>query len=222
MKAIVQGEFHASRSDRETLRSRVTEDVDALFVERRADRIGPDGWGLGYVWFVVGVLTLYWFQDVLDRGPAVEDTDSVPVHDEIDTPLPDLYRRLPRSWKLAAGVLTAGIFLVGLSTPYFTIPYVATPLAFDIVYTVIVKLVTVLGAPLLYSFVLVALEERFVGGRDEDMARAITGVSRENGYRTVVVACGEAHVTRLRTLLEDRGWEVEVHESNQGWANVLK
>ena len=41
MKAVLQGEFHISSTDRESLGSHINTDVDALFVERREDRVSP-------------------------------------------------------------------------------------------------------------------------------------------------------------------------------------
>jgi len=81
-----------------------------------------------------------------------------------------------------------------------------------------VKLLFIIGSPLLFSFFLVFLEERRLGSRDRDMAEEINKISEQNGYETVVVSCGDAHLHRLPDLLEEKGWETEVNESEHSWA----
>lgn len=212
MRAIFQGEFHTSRSDEKALHSHVTEEVDAVFEEQREDSVRPEEWTIGYAWFMLGISIYFWLQAVLSR--ASDDQEyGVPVHDEIDMRLPDFYDIIPDSWKLIAGLLSVPFFLVGLYIPRFTVPYLVLPVEVSLLYTAIAKPIVVLGAPLLFSFILIFIEEKYIGARDEEMAKNITQISTENGYENVVISCGDAHLKRLPELLEERGWVTEKNRS---------
>lgn len=217
MKAVFQGEFHISSTDRELLDSHLDADADALFVEDREDRVSPDGWSIGYLFFLIGLLTLYWLQEFLYDGPDIKEKAEVPVHEEIDTDLPVLYSRLPRSWVLGSGTFSGLFFAVGLFVPVFQLPFIDAPAIASLSFTALVKPLVVIAAPLLFSFFLIYLEERRLGTRDRDMAKEIHRISKENRYETVVVSCGDAHLHRLPHLLEEKGWETKIHESGHSW-----
>jgi len=227
MKAIFQGECHISSSDRESLFDQIDEDVDALFVENREDAVSPDDWSFGYLSFLVSALTFYWLQAFLGSAPQIEDEVDVPVFDEIDTPLPELYSRLPLSWTASAGLFAGLVFLYGIFTPEMTIPFVSTPSILTSLYTIIGKLLLVVGSLILFSGILIFLEERYMGSRDSDMTRSVTKIATENGYQTVVVSCGDMHLARLPMLFEEEDWDVEVNESSFGrigklWRFMIK
>jgi len=216
MKAIFQGEFHTSSSDRESLFDQIDENVDALFVENREDSVSPDNWSFGYLLFLVSTFTFFWLQAFLDNGPRIEDEVDVRVFDEIDTPLPVLYSRLPLSWTVPTGLFTGLVFLYGIFTPAMTIPLVSAPPILDTIYLIIMKPVLVVGSLILFSGILIFLEERYMGRRDQDMVHAVTKKTIEKRYQTVVVLCGDMHLARLPMLFEDEGWDVEVNESSFG------
>lgn len=218
MKAVFQGEFHISSTDRESLDSHLDADADALFIEQREDRVSPEKWSIGYLSFLVGALTMYWVQAVLYDGPDIKEETDVPVYDEIDTDLPVLYPRFPASWRIGFGIFAGIVFLIGLFVPIFPVPFIDAPELASFVFTALVKPLFVIGSPLLFSFFLVFLEERRLGSRDRDMAEKINEISKQNGYETVVVSCGDAHLHRLPALLEEKGWETEVNESEHSWA----
>jgi hypothetical protein len=221
VKAVIQGEYHISTSDRELLSSHLTKKADALFVEQRSDHVSPDKWSLGYLTFLIGALTLYWLQALLYTGPDIQDKHDIPVHNEIDTALPDLYARIPSKWKIAAGIISATFFAAGIYIPTYSTPFISTPEIVTQAYNIIIKPVMVIGAPLIYSFLLIILEGRRLGTRDKDMAEAITEISKKKGYETIVVSCGDAHVDRLSRLLENNGVEVEIQESEHSWATWI-
>lgn len=214
-KAIFQGEFHTSKSDRESLESKITTDIDALFIEKREDRVSPENWSIGYLSFIVGTFQIFWIQDVLSRAPNNPEY-SIPVYDEIDIPLPDLYSVFPMKWRLVSGAFGVSIFLIGVFVPQFGIPFIEPPLAVLNVYNLFAKSVTVAAAPLFYSFLLIYSEQRWMGERDKEMADNIDQCSREEGYNRVVISCGDAHLKRLPSLLGDKGWNVEINQSNLG------
>jgi len=216
MKAIFQGEFHISSSDKEALFDRIDEDVDALFVESREDSVSPDGWSFGYLTFLVSILIFFWFQAFLDSGTRIKDKTDVPVFDEIDTSLPELYSRFPLSWTAPTGLFVCLIFLYGIFMPEVTIPFVSAPPILNLTYTIIMKLVLVVCSPVLFSGILIFLEERHMASRDQDMTRAVTKIATENGYQTIVVSCGEMHLARLPILFEKEDWDVEVNDSSFG------
>jgi len=218
MRAKVQGEFHTSKADRELLLDQVNTDVDALFIEQREDTITPDRWTLGYIAFVTGAFLIYWLQAVLYDGPKIKEQVEVPVHDNIDTPLPSLYSRIPQKWRLLAGVSSAGIFAYGLFLVNWQFPFITLPNSATTVLTLGIKPFVVLGAVLVYSFTMIFVEERKIGHRDQNMAQAITEISEEEGYENVVVSCGEAHLDRLPELLKENGWEVSINQSEHSTA----
>ena len=217
MKAVFQGEFHISTADRELLDSHLDDDADALFVEQREDRVSPDNWSIGYLSFLIGALTLYWLQSVLYDGPDIKEKAEVQVHDKIDTDLPVLYSRFPGKWKTGFGVFGALVFFMGVFVSKYPLPLIDAPTA-SLIFTVFAKPLFVIASPLLFSFFLIFFEERRLGSRDQDMADEIHRISEENGYETVVVSCGDAHLHRLPDLLEEKGWETDINESDHSWA----
>ena len=218
MKAVFQGEFHISSTDRESLDSHLDADADALFMEQREDRVSPNNWSIGYLSFLIGALTLYWLQAALYDGPDIKEKAEIPVYDEIDTDLPELYPRFPKSWILGSGIISGLVFAAGLFVPVYPFPFIDAPAVVSLTFTAVVKPMMMIGAPLLFSFFLVILEERRLGTRDQDMAKEIHRSSKENGYDTIVVSCGDAHLDSLPNLLEEKGWETEVNESDHSWA----
>lgn len=218
MKAVFQGEFHISSTDRKSLDSHLQSNPDALFIERRKDRVSPENWSLGYLCFLIGVLSLYWFQAFIYSGPNIEEKADVPIHEDIDTDLPVLYPRFPTTWVLGLGIFSSLVVAAGLFVPVFPIPFIHAPATATLIFTAGIKPILVIAASLLFSFFLIILEERRLGSRDKDMAEAIDRISSENGYEMVVVSCGDAHLDRLPDLLEEKGWETTTHESKHSWA----
>jgi len=217
MRAVFQGEFHISSTDRELLDSHLDADADALFVEQREDRVSPESWSIGYLSFLIGALTLYWLQSILYDGPDIKEKAKVPVHDKIDTNLPYLYSRFPEAWKTGFSIFSGLMFLMGVFVSRYPLPLIDAPLA-SLIYTVLAKPLFVIASPLLYSFFLIFFEEKRLGTRDQDMADEIHRISKENGYDTVVVSCGDAHLDRLPDLLEEKGWETNINKSDHSWA----
>ena len=221
MKAIFQGEFHVSKSDKSSLLSQFDEDVDALFIEQREDRFSPDGWTFGYMTFLASTIVYFWFQAFLDRGEGIEHQVDVPIHDEIDLALPDLFQIFPTPWVLFAQLISVGIFIYGVFMPLAGVPILQLPHLIELSYAVLAKLILVLGASVSLSAILIHMEEYSLGARDAEMAKNIVEISEENEYQTVVVSCGNMHLDRLPELLEDDGWEVEVHGTNHSLASKL-
>lgn len=221
MKAILQGEFHISGSDEQSLQSRLEEDVDALFIEGRNDSVGPDDWSLGYLLFIIGALIIFWFQEAFDTVSDTKDEVSIPVFDEIDTPLPELYERFPREWTIPAGLFSGLVFFTGIYAQKIPVPILpSTPLV-GLAYTYTAKLILVIGGVVAFSAILISLEERRLGSRDEDMVESITDISEEHQFDKVVISCGEKHLNRLPDLMEEKGWDVEVYSTNHSWAAKL-
>lgn len=218
MRAVFQGEFHISSTDRDSLESQLEADVDALFVEHREDCVSPQNWSLGYLYFLIGVLILYWLQAFLYDGPDIREKTEVPIYDNIDTNLPILYPRFSKIWILGSGMFSSIFLAAGLFVPAYTVPLFNAPAVASHAFTTLVKPLMLIAAPLLFSSCLIFLEERQLGSRDQDMAEEINEISKENGYETIVVSCGNAHLDRLPDLLEKKGWETEVNESDHSWA----
>lgn len=204
MKAVFRDKFHISSTDRESLESQLDTDVDALFVKQREDRISSEKWSIGYLSFLIGALTLYWLQAFLYNGPDIKEKTEVPVHDKIDTDLPVLYPRFPKSWILGSGIFSSLVLAAGLFVPVYPFPFIDAPAIASLAFTVLVKPLMVIGAPLLFSFFLIFLEERRLGIRDQDMAEEINRISDENGYEIVVVSYGDTHLHQVPGLLEEK------------------
>ncbi|MFD1572225.1 hypothetical protein [Halorubrum laminariae] len=123
---------------------------------------------------------MYWLQDVLFNGPNIKEKTEAPRYDKIDTDLPVLYPRFPKSWILGFGMISGLIFAAGLFVPAFTFPFVDAPAITSSIVTVLVKQIMVIGASLLFSFFLIFLEERRLGTRDKDMVEEINILRTEN------------------------------------------
>lgn len=214
VEAIIQGEYHVSRSDRESLDKLLTDDIDALFIEGRKDNFSPDDWTFGYLSFLIGAMIIFWGQAIPNRGNDIKENLNIPIHDEIDTSLPMLYPQLPTSWKVTAGLVGILLFSAGLYMPTWQVPIVTVPETANQIYNITIKTVLIIGAPVSYSIILIILEELRLGKRDKDMAMAITQICADRGYKQIVISCGDAHTRRLSTLLENSGIEVRVKDSN--------
>lgn len=191
----------------------MSEDVDALFIEGREDVVKPEKWSIGYIVFLIGTFLIFWLQDLIDRED-LEETVDIPIYDEIDTQLPVLYQRISPIGSMAAGAFCGGIWLFGLAMPFFPFPLIPVPDWIVIVYSLVVRMLIISFVPVLFSFLMIFTEERYIGGRDDDMVESIEEISSENGYHTVVVSCGESHVKGISERFEARGWDVEPHYSD--------
>lgn len=210
MKAIIQGEVHTSKADKDNLESQLRDEVDAVFHEGREDHIG-EPLTLGYVVFLIGALLAFLFMSSLLRGPGLEERTEIPYHGTIDIPLPDLYSRFP-SWMILIAGISGGVFsAIGLYLPYISLPLLGEYLVFT---SLILKPLFVVGGPLLFTLVLILWENRWLGARNEEMADSIVSISEEEGYEKVAVLCGEAHKTPITQRLEDEGWEVDPQSSS--------
>ncbi|MFB6187200.1 MAG: hypothetical protein ABEI86_10085 [Halobacteriaceae archaeon] len=218
MKAIVQGELHTSKSDKDNLLSTITDDVDAVFQEGREDHVGKEGWSLGYFLFVSGTLCVFWLISVFARGPTLEEQVDVPFHADIDWPLPDIYEKVPNFVKFISGIIGGTVTAVGLYVPIFAIP----PFESLAIYTTVaMKPILVMGGVLIFSGGLILYEVRLMGGRDERMAKSIEMTCQDQGYETVAVLCGEAHRSGIAEELRRRGWEVETHASSSRFSSLI-
>ena len=216
MKAILQGEFHISDADRENLESRIGPNTDAVFIEGRGDSVSPSEFTIGYLMYMTGLFTIFWFQHRLGTEMDFEAKYDLPVYDEIDSSFSEIYSRTPVGWRTVFLFISLFLMGAGILRAEFTLPIVELPFFGLVLYSSMVKLLMALGAPLLFSFCIIFFEERS-GGRDCDMANAIDSIANREGHDVVVVSCGQAHLEEITRLLEERGWDVDPYDSKYKW-----
>lgn len=210
MKAIIQGEFHTSSKDREALKSRISPDTDALFVEGRADTVNRERLTIPYVSFLTGALLIFWIEDKI--GPENVEVE-IPRHENIDIPFPELYSKFPTRAIVYSSIFPILLVFYALYWPQTGVPLIDSPMIIDVVYEIVLDLFLILGAPLVFSFGLILYDEKFLESRDEQMSENIHTTSHTEGYDTVVISCGQAHVTPIESRLQEKGWETESYDS---------
>lgn len=219
MKAIIQGEGHIVKKDREDLLDRVSEDTDGVFIEGREDNISLSRIASGYAFFLAGMVIYFGFIRSLRNirmHPLQEKLEEmgIPFHDEIDKEIPDIYSEFP-GWAnvpMAAVFLLTFVYLFQRQTP----PVVQFG-SFTTSTTALVGFILILLSPIAYFSTVIQLESLLVEGRDTTMANSIMDVSKDEGWETVVISCGQEHVDPIQRILEDNGWTVKPYEGNYRW-----
>lgn len=217
MEAIIQGEVHTSKSDKDDLQTEIAGGVDAVFHEGREDHIG-ESLTFGYIVFLSGALLLFWFISSLLRGPGLEDRTNLPYHSTIDLPLPDIYSVMPNWLILVAGVCGGTFSAFALYAPEIQILFLEDYVLYT---SLFLKPVLLLCGPLLFSFILIIYENHKIGARNDEMANSIVNISEEEGYETVAVLCGESHREPIKKRLEDADWEVQTNSANSRLAKLF-
>ena len=207
-EATVQGEVHGTTKDTRALLQHGLDGYDAVVVEGRSPTLVVRELTLGYAAFLMGYVSLMWFQSAVTRLRSrwggrldlrrVAECRGVAYHDRIDADTAAVYEMVPRWGKrLIGGCLLA---LLALATVAAINRFVLVAFA--------------LALPYLYTTLVVVLIKLTGSARATYMAESITKLAEKRSYDRVVVLCGDAHREDVREALEARNWRVETRKSN--------
>lgn len=209
MKAIVQGETHISRADRNDLLDHISDETDCIFMEGGKAEITRSKLTPGYAFFLIGMITYLGFLRSLRkcRMPPLEEEASeygTDFHGNIDMNVIDMYSDATKLWGLFFVILIIVMAILARNTLD----------AFFIGFLVAI-------APLGY-FGFLMFPEKTMEGRDQAMASNIRKIAEENGYDEIIVSCGQKHVDGISNILDDyRGWNVKKNPRNfMGWSRI--
>lgn len=207
-KAVLHGELHTSAKDDSLLQDHGFDRFDAVMRESmdQTFRWQPDPF---YLLLFAGMkLYLNTLQNIFFVGKeelfaAAQSADADPYR--LDISLKDWNRKTSFSRKLIVASLSAFLSL-SIVSGFAVIPIIVIP-AFIVLF------------PLLYFLYIGVLTVRI---RDRLMVDRIQKFADREGYDTVLVSVGDAHVDGMRTLLEEQGWEVEAYRSTSWFAKPIR
>lgn len=212
-KAIIQGDWHASRRDSHTLLDRRTEDTDALSVEGRSDVIQFKYYTMGYILFLLGYLsfevilrTSDWIHEIVPGGEewSIEDAGrdaGLYVNSEIDAELDEVWELAEGRNRTALYGATIFIFAYAVWNSVNGDPSMGLPAG-------LTSVIIAVGSPFVFSGLVIFLLGRD-GARDEIMAESIINSCEKEGHSEVLVLCGDKHVSGISERLRDEGWSVK-------------
>lgn len=202
-RAVIQGEVHTSRRDKTALKDRV-ETVDAIL--RESMEQGLADWRNPFYLLLFAGMKLY--RNTVQRLLYASDIPVFALAEEKGVATHRMNTSMTRwndsvSWGKKSFILgIAGI--------------AAYAMVLDIVH---VWLRTGLFALFFIIFYFLYAALLTIPERDRLMADTVIETAEREGYDTVLVSVGDAHVEGIADLLQDRGWDVERHASNTlfGW-----
>lgn len=205
-EATIQGEVHASETDKRALVDRGLEGYDAVLVEGRSPTLVVRDLSLGYAAFLAGYVWLMWLQAAVERTRrAAGRTDvrqaaeeaGADYYDRIDADTATVYGMVPGRGRKLLGAALCGLLaaciLVGVDR-------------------LVIALLSV-SLPYLYTTSCIALVKLDGNGRAHHMAETITELAEQRSYDRVAILCGDAHREDLKTALRRREWSVETYGS---------
>lgn len=205
-RARIQGEIHTSRRDKSRLAQRLT-GVDAVLRESMAQSFTSRRDPFYLLLFVGMKLYRHTLQRLLYASPSavfdVAREDGVAVH-RIDIAVDD--------WSDRIGDGKKG-FLAGFSglIAYGTVAGVR-PVWLQVAAGVVAFIMLFF----LYAALLTIPE------RDALMVEHVQEIAEEEGYETVLLSVGDAHVDGIADRLRDAGWTVETHVSRTLFGRILR
>ncbi|WP_396613982.1 hypothetical protein ACH9L7_19805 (plasmid) [Haloferax sp. S1W] len=215
-KALIKGETHLSKKDKQALMDFDLSNFDAVFREGYdKDYFQRDIDSL-YALFAIGHVvygaTYGRFYMSTDGFRAKAENQDVPFHGKIDAAIHETYEMVS-NWKrallFALSPFFAAIILGLISTPFrLVVEKLAPQWMPALVYSAAIGMIFVFGFAWALAYFLL-IEGRAMYDRDEGMAESILQISDEEGYQTVLVSCGGNHRKGIANYLRDEGWDVE-------------
>lgn len=213
MKAIIQGDFHLTNQDGERLFDQITNETDCVFKEGRSDAIYLSDLTRSYSVFVIGIIQLAGVMWGGRRTSPMEERLSgmgINYVYSIDKEFHESFTDFPIIGHIAAISIFPLYLLFGITkdpTSGIKIgPFIASTFA-------IALFILLLAFPLLYFTLFTLIEVTFLGGRDRHMAKSIIDKSKHEDYDEVGVFVGQLHVSGMKKIFEDEGWDVETNPS---------
>lgn len=214
-EALIKGETHSSKKDKQALLDLDLTEYDAVFREGHdKNHLQRDIDSL-YALFAIGHIVygatynrLYCSSDEFKQQAERQD---LPVHDRIDAAVYETYEMVPR-WQ------RGGLFLISPLFAGMILGFVARPLEWMIARMApeLLPAMAFAGVVLLllcFGFVwalayFILIEGRAMYDRDEVMAREVVRITEANRYDSVLISCGENHRPGIASYLRDEGWTV--------------
>lgn len=226
-KALIKGETHLSRKDKQALMELDFSQFNAVFREgydRDYFRRGMDSlyalFAIGHIVYGATFGRLYFSSDDLEEKA---ESEGVPYFGEIDAAIFETYEMVPR-WKRGLLFLLSPFWAV-LILGVVTLPIHRALNWFSVGSPV----QGVVGAVLLIFFYGFAwawayfhlIESEVMYKRDEKMAEEVARISDENGYESILLMCGGKHRPGIASYLEDQGWKVEQRTTDSPIGKLL-
>lgn len=213
MKVIIQGDFHLTNKDGERLFEQITEETGCVFKEGRSDAIYLSNLTRSYSVFVIGIIQLAGIMWGGRRTSPMEERLSelgIDYDDAIDKEFHESFKDFPILGHIVALSIFPLYLIFGVNqdpTSGIKIgPFIASTFA-------IALFILLLAFPLLYFTLFTLIEVIFIGGRDRYMAKSVINKSKNEGYDEVGVFVGQLHVSGMKKIFKDEGWEVETNPS---------
>ncbi|GGL64186.1 hypothetical protein [Halocalculus aciditolerans] len=215
-EALVKGETHSSKKDKQALLNLDFTEYDAVFREGYdKDYFQRDIDSL-YALFAIGHLVygatysrLYHSGDEFKRQAKRQ---GLPVHDRIDAAVYETYEMVPR-WQRGGlfliSPLFAGLILGFVVQPVdWVLSRVAPGILGELAFAGVVLTLLCFGFVWALAYFLL-IENRAMYERDEVMAREIVQIVETNGYESVLISCGGNHRSGISSYLREERWEVK-------------
>lgn len=222
--ALIKGETHVSKRDKQALLGEDLTQFDAVFREGSNPELRGKDIGILYALYLIGYLVygatygrIYISNEDFKR--SVERC-GIPYDDDIDLSVCETYEMID-SWKRSVfAFLSAFIpaFFSGtILYPLRLIPGLTDSTGFAVVF--------VLGLMLFYGFswaltYFQILDGRAMEARDEYMAEQILARTEETDWESILISCGDEHRPGIAASLEAEGWDVS-QEPTTHWIGKL-
>ena len=225
-RAIIQGDWHASRRDAQTLLDRRTKETDALFIEGRSPVIQLKHHTMGYILFLIGYLSIEviyrtseWIYETVPGGEEwnVEDAGrevGLDVKSEIDAELDEIWSLAEGNGRSAFYGLTLLMFAYALGNSIVGSSAFGIPSG-------LTSIIIAVGAPLAFSGLVVIFLGKD-GVRDEIMVESIIDASEKEKHSEVLILCGDKHVPGMSEKFRKAGWEVDNERSTHPMSSVSR
>jgi len=214
-EALVKGETHSSKKDKQALLNVDLSKYDAVFREGYdKDYFQRDIDSL-YALFAIGHIV---YGATYGRSYRSSDEfkqhakqQGLPVHDRIDVAVYETYEMVSR-WQRGGlfllSPLFAGLMLGFIAQPAeWVLTRVAPGLLRELTFAGVVLTLSCFGFVWAFAYFLL-IEYRVMYDRDEVMAREVAQIAEANGYESVLISCGGNHRPGIASCLRGEGWDV--------------
>jgi hypothetical protein len=213
--AIVQGEFHLSNKDANSLLNRDLEEWDVLLVEGRESVYKLENSELGFSYYSIGAITLRTIVLILHKvlgKVGISSTDpieqaEVPTYNRIDAQHREIWGFTSRWLRvLLLSVSTILSVAILLSHQYISGEFtmVRTSHLFLIFFPILPSIV----------HVITIVNPTNSIERNKVMVRNIINYTSENQHEKVLVLVGEMHRAGIAESLEEQGWNVTTNQTH--------
>lgn len=225
MKAVIRGDFHASKRDSRALFDRDHDAYDVLYIEGRGDTIDTEGPGAPFYLFLMGAFSfrlLYslvdWVYQYLPGGINIRDrAESVgwEVESNIDADLREMFEETDE-------VIAQRLLVLTVTLAVFAFVTAATGASSFGIPAGVTSTLLVLLLPSGYFGVLLSIGSDDPYYRDKQMVDSVVGHSESADANSVILFVGDRHVPVLADLLEEAGWDVFPERSTHPIARLYR